>query len=420
MKDKTKKIEASSSVEDIPVTDMTEEQLDDLIVEKRRRFIIKFLYLALVLGIIYVVFKYAINIILPFIIAFVVAAIAKPIITFFMKKLKFKRGLAAIITIVLFYGTVGTLLVLAVINPIISAKSWIVTVPDIYKNSIAPYIAIQLDNIEQWIAKLNPELVSYASTLSDTVVTKLGTALTNLAQSFVNWTISTAPSLPGLFVNIIITIISTFFMALDYPKITAFIKLQLSEKRAFTLIKVKESLGSTLAKYIKSYALIMLMTFAEIFLGLSIVGIKNAVLIAAVIAIFDILPIVGSGMILFPWAVISAIQANYKQAIGIGILWIVVIIVRYIMEPKIVGDEVGLHPVLIFMGMIVGAYFFGGFGLLGLPVTLALIKKLHDQGTIGLYKSFGPESEHYVSHEPQPVVVNAPSPEDSSSEDTTK
>lgn len=376
-----------------------EELLEASSTEKMRRFIIKVAYFALILGIIYVIFKYAINIILPFVIAFIVAMIAKPIITFFVKKLKFPRSIASIITVVLFYGTVGVLFVLLVVQLILAIKDWIVTLPDYYRTTLAPFISLQLDNLETWVASLGPavddDLVSSIASLSDNIVTKLGNIIGDAATSFVNWTVSTVTSLPSLFINIIITIISTFFMTLDYPKITAFISLQLSEKRAHTLLKIKEGLGTTLLKYIKSYALIMLMTFAEIFLGLSIIGIKNSVIIAAIIAVFDILPIVGSGMILFPWTVISLIQGNYKVALGVGILWIVVIIVRYIMEPKIVGDEVGLNPVLIFMGMIVGTYFFGGFGLLGLPVALALIKKLHDQGTIGLYNSFAPDSEFY-------------------------
>lgn len=386
--------------------------------EKMRRFIIKVIYFALILGIIFIVFKYAINIILPFIIAFIVAMISKPIINFFEKKLRFPRGLASIITVVLFYGTVGTLVVLVVLQLILAIKDWIVTVPDYYRTTLAPFISTQLDNLEKWIASLGPavddDVISSLSTLSDNIVVKLGNIIGNAATSFVNWTVTTVTSLPSLFINVIITIISTFFMSLDYPKITAFIKLQLSERRADTLVKIKDGLGATLVKYIKSYALIMLMTFAEIFLGLSIVGIKNSVIIAAIIAVFDILPIVGSGMILFPWTVISLIQGNYKNALGIGILWIVVIIVRYIMEPKIVGDEVGLHPVLIFMGMIVGTYFFGGFGLLGLPVALALIKKLHDQGTIGLYASFGPESEFYTQKktDEEPSAVVLPTPEE--------
>ncbi len=379
-----------------------EELFEATRTEKMRRFIIKVIYFSLILGIIFIVFKYAINIILPFVIAFIVAMIAKPIISFFVNKLRFPRGLASIITVILFYGTVGTLAVLVIVQLILAIKDWIVTLPDYYRTTLAPFISSQLDNLEKWITSLGPDvdsdIISSLSTLSDNVVVKLGNIIGNIATSFVNWTVSTVTSLPSLFINVIITIISTFFMSLDYPKITAFIKLQLSERRADTLVKVKDGLGATLVKYIKSYALIMLMTFAEIFLGLSIVGIKNAAIIAAIIAVFDILPIVGSGMILFPWTVISLIQGNYKNALGIGIIWIVVIIVRYIMEPKIVGDEVGLHPVLIFMGMIVGTYFFGGFGLLGLPVALALIKKLHDQGTIELYTSFGPESEFYTQH----------------------
>ncbi|MDO4572861.1 MAG: AI-2E family transporter, partial [Clostridia bacterium] len=92
------------------------------------------------------------------------------------------------------------------------------------------------------------------------------------------------------------------------------------------------------------------------------------------------------GMVLLPWTIITALQGDYLRALGLGILYVVVIIVRNIMEPKIVGNRVGLHPIVTLLAMVVGTYVFGPIGLLGLPVTLALIQSLNEQGVIHLYK----------------------------------
>ena len=131
----------------------------------------------------------------------------------------------------------------------------------------------------------------------------------------------------------------------------------------------------------------MLITFAELWTGLLILRVPSAPVIAALIAIFDILPVVGSGTILIPWSVISIFAAETGQGIGLLIVWAVISIVRYIIEPKIVGNQVGMHPLLTLFAMLLGNFIFGGIGILLLPVSLALLQNLNQAGIIHLYKS---------------------------------
>ena len=165
-------------------------------------------------------------------------------------------------------------------------------------------------------------------------------------------------------------------------------------------------LGRTLWSYTRSYAMILAITFGEIALGLSIIGVNNAFGIAILIALFDILPVVGSGLVLLPWAVFTLFSGDLGTGIGLLVLYIVVIVVRQIMEPKIVGDRVGLHPLVTLLSMVLGTYLFGGIGLLGLPITIALLHALNKQGAIHLYK---------LSDDPEPcdqppADADAPAP----------
>ena len=148
-------------------------------------------------------------------------------------------------------------------------------------------------------------------------------------------------------------------------------------------------------KYGVSYLLIMLMTFGEIAVGLLIIGKPHPILIAALIAIFDIFPIVGAGLILLPWTIINFLQGNTLQGIGMAILYVVVIVVRQIMEPRIVGKQVGLPPLVTLACMFVGTSLFGGVGLFGLPVLAAILTNLNDDPDvpIQLYRKPGPEEE---------------------------
>ena len=180
-----------------------------------------------------------------------------------------------------------------------------------------------------------------------------------------------AGSLPGLFVKLLMMIISTFFIALDYDRIASFFVRQLSENGRTIFWEIKDYVTGTLFVCIRSYAIIMSITFVELSIGLSIIGIENAVMIALLIAVFDILPVLGTGGIMIPWAVITAIQGEYKLAIALFAVYIVVTIIRNIIEPKIVGSQLGLHPVATLASLFVGAQLFGAVGLFGFRSAVA-------------------------------------------------
>ena len=144
---------------------------------------------------------------------------------------------------------------------------------------------------------------------------------------------------------------------------------------------------------IRAYGLIMFITFCELFLGLSILnltGIMNnsyVVIIAVAIAIFDILPVAGSGGILIPWAVISLVLGNFSQAIGLIVIYIIISIIRQYIEPKIVGSSLGVHPIVTLAGLYFGLKLFGFLGMFIVPITIMAIKAFNDAGRIHLYNS---------------------------------
>ncbi|MBR7060171.1 MAG: AI-2E family transporter, partial [Eubacterium sp.] len=109
------------------------------------------------------------------------------------------------------------------------------------------------------------------------------------------------------------------------------------------------------------------------------------ILIAALIAIFDILPVAGSGGILVPWALISLVMGNFKQAIGLIIIYIVITLIRQYIEPKIVGDTLGVHPLVTLMGLYFGLKLFGFLGMFIVPLTVMTLKVFNDTGRIHLW-----------------------------------
>lgn len=111
------------------------------------------------------------------------------------------------------------------------------------------------------------------------------------------------------------------------------------------------------------------------------------VLIAAATAIFDILPVAGSGGVLIPWALFSLISGNYKQAIGLAIMYVVILIIRQYIEPKIVGTSLGVHPIVTLMGLYFGLKLFGFIGMFLVPLCIMTLKAFNDTGRIQLWHS---------------------------------
>jgi len=360
--------------------------------EKRKRFIVNFLYFAIILGITILITRYALGVLMPFLIALVVSLLLQPLVQFLREKVRLHKGFAGIFVVLLFYALISFLLVILGAQIFSAAKSFFIRLPALYTDSIAPWVQDTLASLETFTAKLDPDVAAAYSALTANIATSLSDTVVNVSKSVVTGVTSITLKTPGFLLKLIITVIATIFLSIDFPQIKAFIIRQLSDKNRDLLHNIHVHLSRTLGRYTRSYALIMLITFAEISIGLAIIGVKNAFAIGALIAVFDILPVVGSGMVLLPWTIIALISGNYARAIGLGILYVVVIVVRNVMEPKIVGDRVGLHPIVTLLSMVLGTFIFGGIGLLGLPITLALIHSLNKDGVIHLYEN-EPEPE---------------------------
>ncbi len=355
-------------------------------IEKRRQFIINFLYCFIIAAIIYVILKYGISLIFPFIFGFLVAYMLKKPIAFLSKKLHLKRPFAAIILVVIFYAIIVTIFSVISVKLFVAAKDFVFRLPQIYSKDIQPVISNIFDDIEEYASRIDPSLIASLEEVSSGFMQSISNLISNISVGMVTAVSGYASSLPVFIVKLLIAIIATFFIAVDYHTVSSFLLRQLSDKRRAMLLNIKNQLLTTLSGYGKSYALILGITFLELSLGLSIIGVKNAVYIAILIALLDILPVLGTGSVMIPWAVISLIQGNYPMAVKLLILYVAITVIRNVIEPRIVGNQVGLHPMATLFAMFVGTQLFGIIGLFGLPITLALLKNMNDKGLIHIFK----------------------------------
>lgn len=354
--------------------------------EKRKRFIINVTYGGIITVLLYITVKYGFGLISPFLMAFIFAYLLHKPATFISKKTKLPYKPVALFLVLLFYCTAGILMVLLGTKVVTSLASFVSQLPTLYTTQIEPDLSAFFSRIELAVYKMDPDIVTSLNDMFSRLVESLGSLITNLSFKTVGALSGYATSVPVLFIKLLLMIISTFFIAGDYELLTGFLMRQFTGKGGQLLVRIKEYVVGTLFICIRSYALIMSITFIELSIGLSIIQIPNSIVIAFLIAIFDILPVLGTGGIMIPWVVISLAQGNFTQSIGLLVVYLAITVIRNIIEPKIVGSQIGLHPVVTLISMFVGAQLLGVVGLFGFPITLSLLRHLNDTGTIKLFK----------------------------------
>lgn len=360
---------------------------------KRKRFLINFAFFALIFALSIFLVRFALPELFPFVVAFIVTMLLRPIVRFLHNKLKINTRILSVLLVILFYATIGVIVIWMIVEIVSFAADKVKNLPQFFQTQIRPFLVTLFDEIQELLHNFDPEMAIDFDDTANSLLASIGSTVMSFSGTLVGSLTGIAVSVPSFLLNIVIMVIATIFLLVDFESIQLFIKRQLSQKTNELIHNIGTHLGKVLRKYIVSYSLVMLITFGEIWAGLSIIGVNYSALIAALIAIFDILPVVGSGLVLVPWAIISFIIGDIGLAIGLLILWAVLCVVRQIIEPKIVGNSVGMHPFLTLFAMLAGNFIYGGIGILLLPVTLALCQSLNSAGVVKIYKSAEPEPE---------------------------
>ncbi len=342
------------------------------------QFLIKFAYVAVILGLIFLGFKYVLPLLMPFLLAFIFSVLLKTPSEFLSKKLRIGRRFVSTVLVTLLF------ILLAVLTLLIGSELFTFARTSVsqFNTVIIPTVESLTDTASRWTSHLDPNVVSVLEGLVDSVLLSLRSKVAEISTRLVTGIMS---ALPSSFLNVLFMIIATYFISLDFGLLRWAVARRIKEEDYNKIIAGLDYCKTTVGRMLRSYILIMFITFVEQAIGLTILGVEYSVLIAMVIAVFDILPVVGSGTIMLPWAVVSLITGDIKRGIGLLVLYTIITVIRQIIEPRIVGDHVGLHPLLTLMCMFVGLRVFGGLGLLGLPILCAVLVGLERDGVITLF-----------------------------------
>lgn len=339
--------------------------------EDKKSFIVNVIYYALIFAVAYLFCNYLFGILAPFLLGVVFAYLAVRLTKKIFKK---ETKILRVISLVILYVIVFAIIVVLVILGINELIDFIGTIPSLYRQYVEPVLenlALNADNNLRIPADVQNDLYSIRQDLLDSIKSAISSISSAIVSSGTNLISNTT----NIIISILTTLITSFFVVYEYEDILNYLEKLFNGVTRGLYSEIKNYFVNTVFSVIKSYGLIMGITFIELFIGLMILGVSNFALIAMIIAFLDILPVLGVGTVLLPWAVFKFVISDFAIGIGLLVLYGVITVVRNIVEPKLVGASLGLHPLATLFSMLMGLELFGVLGMFGCPLLVSFLAK---------------------------------------------
>lgn len=354
--------------------------------EGRVRFLINVAFAGMVVLLVFVVLRFFLPAMLPFTVGLLISFLLKPITAVLTRNTAFRRRSAALLVLGAFYLVVTGLIltVLAVIFTQLGAL--LHRLPEIYTEQLEPMLFALNRTMYDLLNGMDTAAASRLGAFSELVMSTLQTAVQELSALAIGLITGALRGLPMFVTTLLFTIISSVLISADYNVVTGFIVRQLSPKYKLLLLESKDFMMGSLFRLVRAYVMILAITMTELSIGLWILGVDYFFAIAVVIALLDILPLIGTAGVLIPWGLFQLARGDLWLGVGLLVLLAVVTLVRNLIEPKIVGAQIGLHPIITIAAMYFGLRLFGFLGLIMAPLGALMIKYLNDNNRIHLYK----------------------------------
>ena len=315
---------------------------------------------------------------LPLVFALVSAFLLEGIVQWFIKVIRFSR-IQSVITVF-----IGYVLVLSFIG---YATIAIIATQTVTLSENAPafikelYRSVFLPLIEKWkffSKDLPKEMILSIDNTLERSINSLEAFFQGLVQAIINF----LTIVPGLLIEFLIYLVALFLISLELPKLKAKLEEYLSEQTKKKLFLVTSQLNKAGIGFIKAQIILSLMTFTMAMVGLTVLDVPYTALLSLLIVVVDILPILGTGSVLVPWAVIAILQDNQFLGIGLIVLFLVITVVRRIIEPKVYSSSLGISPLAALISLYIGYKIMGLAGVFLGPVMVIIYETLRKANII--------------------------------------
>lgn len=322
---------------------------------------------------------YGLPIVFPFVLALLVAELMEPLVSWLVRRARMPRSLAVVVMLVIVLGALGGLFTVGIAYLVGEIRTLISNLPYLYSTGL-DLSGQLLTQLEELVGNLPETVQQQINANLDKLQSNLGGYLETLAGK-----LGFVTSVPGFLINVVITFVATFFMARDRAQIGAFLLSLFPVRWRDQIRQVKTEVWNNAIGWAKAQALLILLTTVISMIGLSIIGANYVALAGLLIGLMDVLPIVGPGAVFVPWALYSAVTGSFWFGVKLLILYATVSAARQVLESKLVGDRVGLHPLAVLLSIYLGIKFFGALGVLFGPLITILLKAMITSGLLPIF-----------------------------------
>lgn len=329
---------------------------------------------------------------MPFVIGWIIAMIANPLVRMLERRLKVARKHTSMVIII------GVLAVIIVAIYFLGVKigeetrSFLEQAPEMYSEFREEFQDAG-KNLESIISELPQNIQESLEEAQKDIGDITGQAVGKISQFTVDKAGTFARNIPGILISIIFSILSAYFFIADRDRILEFGRNHTPQIIQEKWRMMAESFKMVFGGYFKAQFKIMAVIGVILFIGMLILKVRFAILVAILVAFLDMLPFLGTGTVLIPWAVFKLLSGDIRYAVGLVILYLVTQLVRRIIEPKLVGDSIGMNPLATLIFMYIGYRVGGVLGMiLAVPIgaiVLNFYKAGAFDGVINGFKEAG-------------------------------
>ena len=336
-------------------------------------------------AVLYLMLRFLLAPLLPFVIALGTAVLLEPAVGWCRRRLQLRRSFAAAALTTAVLGVALAVLGWGAARLWREAAGWLETLPEalealpaLVERGEARYEGFLRScprEVRTWLedslAALSREGVSMAGELSGRAI---------------GWASAAAAGLPRAALFLFTTVLACYLTSMTYPEVTAFLRRQLPSRWHRALHAGAACFRSTFWKWLKAESLLCFVTFLMLLLGFWYMGLEYALLAAVLVGLVDALPVLGAGTVLLPWGLYHILLDNVSRGIGLLALYAAILLVRSLLEPKVMAAQAGLPPLTALAAMYLGFSLFGVGGMLLLPMLLLFFKQLQDSGVFRLWR----------------------------------
>lgn len=342
-------------------------------------------YGSVAVGGVWLAFRFALPWLSPFILAFTAAAALEPVVRFLVRR-RWPRALASAMLTLALLGTLCALLVRLTGKGVSAVSDFAAQAPRL------------MEAAAQAMERLEQRVLLYIAAAPEGVSDYLAAALGALGESLYRvpallsqWALDLvsrgAQASPDILLFTVTAGLGSYFISASYPRITAFLKAQLPRSFLQRLEGMGQELRTGFGGLLRAQLMLMVMTFSLLLFAFSLLRIRSAGTLAAVTAIVDALPVFGTGIVLLPWALYCLLLGQSRRALGLVMSWLGVVLMRSVAQAKLLGDQIGLDPLVSLLSVYVGWQVWGFGGMLLFPILFLILSRLNERGILRLWRN---------------------------------